>query len=314
MKKLLLMLGSLPLLGGCSRVAVTTDVKKDGSWTRTDVFTQSTSGPSDTQLADTFVVPQGAGWTSSKATAKDELKVTAVLRSKGPGQFSKDVRVRGKNKGPVLVSNDVTIRETSPGVWQYTEKLRWDGPKPKELASPPVEVLTAIKSALPPYVATDATAKALAPGMIRGLFSALFGPGQTVLPQMIFQPDAAEHILRQRMGRAIDQALGETLGSRITADERRATVRRLISSVMAQTKAGNSPSPGGATTKSMDGTDLPSLTFTLRPPGRITSSNGEVDKFSNETWWTLYPEAAALGDVVMKATWEMPPTAGGKQG
>jgi hypothetical protein len=307
-KRLLFAVAAMPLIAGCSRVAVTTEVKPDGSWTRQDVFTQAKSGMGGAQLSDVFTLPaQGAGWTAKKTVTVKEVTYTASLKVKGPGQFGKDIMVRRKEKGPVLVTNTVVVRQIAPGRWQYTETLHWAGDKPAELANPPADAIAAIKGALPASIATEANAKALAVGLVRGLWGAMFGPGQSVLPQLMLQPDAAEHILLQRLGRSIDRTLGETVGSRLTAEERRATVKKLIGVMSAQAQAKGSPEPGGSSSASKDGTDMPSMTFTLKPPGTVVETNGESDEYANEVWWTLYPEAAALGDIVLKATWKTAP-------
>lgn len=295
----------MPLIAGCSRVAVTTSVKADGSWTRQDVFSQAKTGMTGSELSDTFTLPaQGAGWTAKKAVTDKEVSYTASLNVKGPGQFGRDIQVRRQNKGPVLVTNTVVVREISPGRWQYTETLHWNGDKPSELTNPPAEVITALKAALPASIATDANAKALATGLIRGFWSAMFGPGQSVLPQMMLQQDAAQHVLVQRLGKSIDAALGETVGSRLTPEERRETVKKMISAMATQAQAKSTPESGGKASASKDGTDMPAMTFTLKPPGTILETNGESDVYANEVWWTLYPEAAALGDVTLKATWK----------
>lgn len=305
MKRLLMAVAGMLAIGGCSRVAVTTEVKPDGSWTRTDVFAQSTSTPGQSaQLSDVFVMPAKAPWTTSKSVEKDEVKFTSRIAIKGPAQLSRDILVRGKNKGPVLVSNDVAIRDLGQRRWEYRETLHWEGAPPKQLVTQDPEIIATIKAALPVKVATDATAKALAAGLIRGVWGAMFGPGQSILPQIMLQPDSVEHVLLSRLSRSVDRTLGETLGSKLTKEERRATVLRLIKGMAASAKSrSGAKSPGGSEDK--DGTDLPALTFVLRPPGRVLDTNGDLDEYSNEVMWTLYPEAAALGDVVLKATWEV---------
>lgn len=301
-------IAGLALFAGCTRVAVTTTVGTDGAWTRQDVFTESKSNPgSSTQVSDTFVLPIGAGWKSTKSVSKDDVKYTSTLHVKGPAQCERDISVRRKGLGPVLVTNKVVVRQVSPGVWEYRETLHWKGAKPKELTSPPPDVIAALRSTLPANLASDATAKALAPKLIQGVWSAMFGPGQSILPTLLLQPDAAEHVLRQRVGRAVDQALVDSLGTKISAAERRRTVSRLVGAMADKTKSQSALGGGSKTTDSNEGTDLPSLTFTLKPPGRVIRTNGEVDEYANEVWWTLYPEAAALGDVVMTATWQSAP-------
>ena len=46
--------------------------------------------------------------------------------------------------------------------------------------------------------------------------------------------------------------------------------------------------------------------FVLRTPGRVVSSNGEVDEFTGEVYWALFPEGAALKDITLTAVCEVP--------
>jgi hypothetical protein len=59
------------------------------------------------------------------------------------------------------------------------------------------------------------------------------------------------------------------------------------------TKAGDKPDLGDAA--------LAALTFSVKLPGKIVSTNGERDDFAHEVYWSVYPQAAALGDVEMTA-------------
>ena len=46
--------------------------------------------------------------------------------------------------------------------------------------------------------------------------------------------------------------------------------------------------------------------FIVKTPGRIVSSNGEVDDLSGEVFWALFDAAASVQDVVMTAVVEIP--------
>ena len=50
------------------------------------------------------------------------------------------------------------------------------------------------------------------------------------------------------------------------------------------------------------------LTFSVQMPGKIISSNGEVNHSTHTTFWGLYPETAAMGDIVLTATCQVPLT------
>ncbi len=45
--------------------------------------------------------------------------------------------------------------------------------------------------------------------------------------------------------------------------------------------------------------------FIVKMPGRVVSSNGEVDDLSGEVYWALFPEAASLKNLVLTATCEL---------
>jgi hypothetical protein len=43
----------------------------------------------------------------------------------------------------------------------------------------------------------------------------------------------------------------------------------------------------------------------VKAPGRVVSSNGEVDELTGEVFWGLFSEAAAFKDVVLTAVVEV---------
>jgi hypothetical protein len=45
--------------------------------------------------------------------------------------------------------------------------------------------------------------------------------------------------------------------------------------------------------------------FIVKIPGKVISSNGEVDELTGEVYWALFPQAAALKPVVLTAVVEM---------
>jgi hypothetical protein len=46
--------------------------------------------------------------------------------------------------------------------------------------------------------------------------------------------------------------------------------------------------------------------FIVKTPGRIVSSNGEIDELSGEVFWALFDAAASGQDIVMTAVVEAP--------
>jgi hypothetical protein len=43
------------------------------------------------------------------------------------------------------------------------------------------------------------------------------------------------------------------------------------------------------------------LIFIVKAPGRVVSSNGEVDELTGEVFWGMFSEAAAFKDLVLTA-------------
>ena len=174
----------------------------------------------------------------------------------------------------------------------------------------------AIKNMLPPALATSANVRELEQAMGRQFGMVLFGPPDPLLShlfsEMLMHPDLTERRIARRMGAPIRKALETKFGDKLSEEQRTAIARNLVASIFktaktkikSQTKpdaAAKAGGPGGS-----DSGALVALTFSVKMPGKIVSSNGEVDELTNEVYWGAYPEAAALGDVVLTATCELP--------
>ncbi len=62
--------------------------------------------------------------------------------------------------------------------------------------------------------------------------------------------------------------------------------------------------PAAAAAASGNSSGLTPLMFIVHPPGKVVSTNGEIDEFSGEIFWALFEEAASYQDVVMTAVLE----------
>jgi hypothetical protein len=45
--------------------------------------------------------------------------------------------------------------------------------------------------------------------------------------------------------------------------------------------------------------------FVLKVPGRVISSNGQVDELTGEVYWAMFPEAAVLKELTLTAICEL---------
>jgi hypothetical protein len=298
-------------LAGCSNVVATTEVRPDGSFTRTTAYTAYSAGASLPKtapgLGDTFVLPAGKPWKVSKTVAGDEVRCVATWSGPAGSQVNRDVSVRGMGDPAVLVSNGMQVARVGDNTYTYTERLKWLGPRPSELLKTDPALLKALKSALPASPTADREAAEMSRRITVSVWRMMFGPGDTVLGQFLTQPYAAERTLRRRLGNDVLAQVNTVYTERLSESQRVAVARRIVNAVSSLTRAKTQTKSGSRGTGGLDRfTSFPSLTFVLRCPGRVVSTNGQEDDLAGEIYWTLYPEAAAVEDVVLKATWQVP--------
>jgi hypothetical protein len=333
MKKLLICVAILAVAfsTACSRARVTTELHSDGSFTRSIVLAgqakQEGSMMETPTLEDTFVFPAGPGWKMTDGDSSHPMpRVSAVSVNAGtqPGgakqseiikTFTRtfpagspvkgDFAIReGKPSNALQLVNEATVTKVGANRYEYKETLRWTGTPP----DPPdfkAEDLAEIKARLPKVLATDENARGVALHTYRQIMPMMFGPSDPLLATGWLHPELAERRIVQKAGGAMMKALEEQFGDKLTVDERRELVRQVIAKSLNSTKP-SQPAMGGGDSKKSSSAGLTPLTFVLRSPGRLISTNGEYDEFSGEVYWAFYPEAASLQPVVLTAVYELP--------
>jgi hypothetical protein len=296
----------LALLTGCARARVTTEIKSGGSWTRTVALTgqEKKEGQMDVggSIEESFVVPSGAGWKSSTAK-KDADQTTTFERTFAVGAPLKgDLSLKGEGDKLMLV-NEVSVTRLTPRRFEYRETLRWTGPPPEGMSFKPQD-LAELKSVLPKALATDENTRGIAQKMAVLFMPVLFGPGDPLLAVGMLHPDLAQRKASQRIGSLMLKALEEQFGDKMTLSERRQVTLKLIDTSFAQAKP-KAPDPAAGPPGKGGGAGLTPLMFTVKSPGKIVSSNGELDELTGEVYWALFPPAAALKPVVLTAVVEM---------
>lgn len=289
---------------GCARSFTETAVATDGSWTRTVKFTiakEAPMGGDPPKFEDTFVVP-GAGWKVERTTDKDNQILTATRSAKLGETISKDIQVKTK-KGIVCV-NEVKVTELAPGKFEYVEVVKYVGPDKPDIAEAKKWMAPLLKDVLP--VGTDAaTADRFVGDMFSEMWHIVFGPSEPLLSQLFFSPDLAERRMKAKFGRALNGLLAKEFGDKMDADARLKAVRSLIATLDAD-KVLEGPKEKQKEGQS-DDSNLVAMFTSVKLPGRIVESNGEIDEVSGEVFWAYYPEAAQVGDVVLRAVCEVKP-------
>jgi hypothetical protein len=300
---------ALVLLTGCARVRVTTEIKADGTVTRTDAFTGQEKKENTMQmgatLEESFVLPAGKEWTS-RETKKDADRTLTYQRRLTLGRpLTGDISVKeGSEGGKLQLVNSVTVTRTG-NRFEYTEKLQWKGAPAKVMDLKP-EQLNEIKAMLPKSLATDENARALADKAEILVVPMLFGPGDPLLAIGLIHPDLAERRATQRIGGALVKALQEQFGDQLTPLQRREIALKFIKTSISSGKP-SQPDPSAGPDANKNSPGLNPLMFVLKAPGRVISSNGEIDELTGEVYWALFSEAAALKEVVLTAIVELDP-------
>ena len=294
------------LLSGCARARVTTHIQSDGSWTRTLALTgqQKKEGVQATPtLEDTFVIPSGPGWKSSEET-KDNNRSVTLERSFAAGAttLDGDLSIKSSEPGKLRLVNHVTIKAAGPHQLEYRETLHWTGAPSRLLGDIRPENLAKLRSHLPKALATDANARALADKAAELSVPVLFGPGDPLLAMGMLHPDLALYRANQRIGSVMAKALEQQFGDKMQPAERREVARQLIQETFSSSKL-TQPDPAAAAA-SGNNSGLTPLMFIVQPPGKVVSTNGEIDEFSGEIFWALFEDAASYKDVVMTAVLE----------
>lgn len=253
-------------------------------------------------LEDSFVLPSGDGWKSS-TTKKDTDQTTTFEKTFAAGAPLKgDLSIKGDGGKPTLV-NEVSVTRLAPRRFEYRETLRWTGPAPKDMSFKP-EDLADLKAVLPKALATDENVRGIADKMAVLIMPMMFGPGDPLLAIGLMHPDLAQRRASARIGSLMLKALEEQFGDKMTLAQRRAVAMKLIETSFAQAKP-KPPDPAAGPPSSKGGAELTPLMFILKSPGKIISSNGEVDELTGEVYWALFPPAASFKPVLLTAVVEL---------
>ncbi len=305
------------LLNGCARGVAVTTINANGSWTRKITFhgvkPDKNGGAMGQKIEDAVVLPTGAEWKITRHDENDESSVT-LERALLPGQsLNGDISIKGGKKGASTVMvNAVSVQQTAPGIFQYTETLHWKGEPVKEL-TPDADAVAVVKKALPAALATDANAREVATRAARVFWHVLFGPGDPLIAEfsaVMMQPEIMERKMLRRMAGDMDKLLADKFGAQMSGEQRLAVTRRIVAASLNTVSAkSKSNVPGGPPQdqngNNKNGGDQDSavaLTLSVKMPGRITQTNGERDELNSDIYWSLYPQAAATGDVTLSAT------------
>jgi hypothetical protein len=206
----------------------------------------------------------------------------------------------------ILTSNKVSVRQVSPGRYVYQETLHWTGEVPANMHKFDIKVTDMVRAALPTEMATDENVSFVANTFSKEFDLALVGPPSPLIhrmPMLMSAPEVFVRLMTTRAGKGLLAALKEKYGDKMAAQQRLTLTQKLIQGITDEIKESGPAQAGDAQgSDSSKGTTGASLFVSVKLPGKVIETNGIADPYSGEITWSLYPEAAAFGDITLTAT------------
>lgn len=305
----LTVVGAMLLALGCARSSSLTEVSSDGAWKRAIKLSVSLQDPfsmgkdpskpsNEPKIEDFFNPPTGPGWKVERTKTEDNNLVLNATRSFKAGEIStNDVVVKGS------LNNSVTVRELGNGRFEYSETFHWTGKKQSMINQDP-RFQSAVREALGAALADQATVDALGIALMKQMLKSLFGPGDPLIGQLMLHPEMAERRLKIQLARSLDQSLTELLGTKMDPTARQVAIRKMLQSLDSK-KLFDPEKKAQEPAKEGDNQSLISMFMSVKLPGTIVESNGETDPLTGEVFWAMYPEAASMGDIELRAVCEV---------
>ncbi|MCS7223727.1 MAG: hypothetical protein NZ959_04075 [Armatimonadetes bacterium] len=304
----------MALISGCARVQVSTVVERDGTWSRSLTFrgapipfpqgvsAAEVTGPT---LKNQFRLPQGSGW-KTRSEKEEGMEILVFERRWETGDtVSEDLVIKNPQKGDnsKLLVNEVRVGPVSKTRFAYEERLKWVGPSPVDLM-PEKAIVDQVAAALPAHLATKDNMDKLINSIWSRFLRSVMGPDDLLMAYLFVHPDFGERQLRQRLYPIVLDACRQLFKDKISEEHIR-KVAQILSDIKPQAKAGAAVKTD--LIKQDSQSDFPVLLFfSVRLPGKIIETNGQIDPTTGEVWWGCFSLAVALEDLRLFALSEVP--------
>ena len=279
---------ALICLVGCSHTSSESTVNADGSWSRTLKLTVS-KGMTDDKWADIFAMP-GPDWNKSEEI-KDSEKITTLKRNFEAGMDPvTDIIIR--ENGTTKLKNFVMVRKLPDNKIEYYEKIVFAKPDKDKQERDMNEFINELKKVMPVGLGTDADYQAISKKTNVSISRMFFGPDGHLFGTLILNPDGALRRLRSKLGVIESKILAEQFGDRMTQAQRDDVVRKLLTSFDNSKVMSNAKPPASPEQSNQSQADMVGMSVSVRLPGKVIESNGEIDSFTGEVFWDFASNSA----------------------
>ncbi len=292
------------LLAGCARVATTTTIRADGSYTRKTAYTvmpdmsQGDTGGHKKTPADYFKLPaKGPGVDVAQVQSQANTVVTVTREIAAGAPALQDIVLLGE-KGGVLATSSVRVTKLADGRIEYVETLHRLNP-PKSIPALKIADLRGrIKRALPVEAQETERIDRLTHLVTLNLVHAVMGPPEPNFFNMVFSPDGTA----RRINRLAFDANVATFKAEMPniTDAQAAGMARSLVDVLDVASLDKDHAESSSQGNS-DQNEMNPLFFSIKFPGTVVETDGLTDPLTGEVYWSLLPMVLDVGDVRLRA-------------
>ncbi|MEI7576694.1 MAG: hypothetical protein WCK51_07365 [Armatimonadota bacterium] len=297
MRFLVALLG-IAALTGCARTSSTTVVDANGDWHRTVKLTISKGmGVNDPAAAaeewpTPFKLPTGAEWSKTESVKEDEKTITLSRDVKAGDTQLTDIVGQDEKSKKTTLKNFVQVKEIEPGVFEYYEKIVNPNPD-KTPNSDIVKFKESLGKALPAGVSLDdEDANLVAKQMVVSVSRIMFGPDDHLFGSIITNPEGAGRRLKVGLGKVLDTAFKTHLSAKLNDGQRKEVIAKLMAEVDGESIK-NSKKSDASPDKAGEGSFV-GMSVSVKFPGEIISTNGEIDPYTGEVFWDFLSASAEI--------------------
>ena len=285
------------LLAGCSHTSSESTVNADGSWSRSLKLTVS-KGMTDDKWADIFAMP-GTDWSKSEEI-KDSEKITVLKRNFKPGtEPVTDIIIREKET--TKLKNFVMVRKLDGNRLEYYEKIVFLAPNGEKQQKETDQYIQEMKKYMPAGMASDEDYKAMAKKTSTALIRILLGPEDHMFGTLLLNPDGAARRLRSKLGVLENKVLIDQFGGKMTEDERNGVIKKMLQSFDKETMIGSTKPSTNPDQANQSQTDFVGMSVSVKLPGKVIETNGEIDGFTGEVFWDFASNSAETDVLELRA-------------
>jgi hypothetical protein len=297
---------ALAALVGCARTSSTTVVEANGDWHRTVKLTISKGmGLGDPSAGaeewpTPFKFPVGAEWKRNETITTDEKTITLSRDCKADETQLTDIIGQDEKTKKTNLKNYVRVREIEPGVYEYYEKIVNPNPEGMSVKGDLVKFKDSLKAALPAGVTLEeAEMDAVSKQIVIGISRMMFGPDDHLFGSIMTNPEGAARRMKAKLGKMLDASFKANLSSKLNDDQRKSVISKLMAevdgeSIKSSKKADASPDRAGQGS-------FVGMSVSVKLPGEIISTNGEVDVYTGEVFWDFLSASAELEPLELRA-------------